>query len=122
MSVITSFEEIESWKTARKLTKEIYMMSQTGTLSKDWGLKDQMRRASVSAMANIAEGFGRRSDKEFMQFLTIARGSTEEVISHLYVAFDCKHIDEKEFLRLKALGIEVRNKIGGFIRYLESQT
>ncbi len=122
MSVITSFEEIESWKTARTLTKEIYMMSQTGTLSKDWGLKDQMRRASVSAMANIAEGFGRRNDKEFMQFLTIASGSTEEVISHLYVAFDCKYIDEKEFLRLRALGIEVRNKIGGFIRYLESQT
>ena len=83
MVKITKFEDIESWKKARRLTKEIYQTTATGGFVRDFGLKDQIRRASVSVLSNIAEGFERGGDKEFLQFLAIAKGSCGEVRAQL---------------------------------------
>ncbi len=82
------FEDIKAWQKARELVKDIYRLSNNKNLSKDFGLKDQLRRASVSIMANIVEGFDSHSDQEFIKFLIYSRRSATEVQSHLYVAYD----------------------------------
>ena len=94
---IERFEEIESWKGARELTAVIYKMTGMDGFVKDFGLKDQIQRACVSIMANIAEGFIRRSDREFVQFLFIAMSSAAEVQSHLYIALDQAYINQDQF-------------------------
>ena len=91
------FEEIEAWKLARELTKEIYQLTRTADFAKDWGLKDQIQRAAVSIGSNIAEGFGRRGNKEFVKFLWIAKGSAAEVQSQLYTAVDLSLIAKEQF-------------------------
>lgn len=90
MSKIEKFEDIEAWKMAREITQIIYQISLSGNFSKDFALVNQIRRASVSILSNIAEGFERNGDKEFIQFLTIAKGSCGEVRAKLYVALDQK--------------------------------
>jgi four helix bundle protein len=85
---IERFTDIEAWKTARILTKLVYAMTRSGDVSRDRALCDQLRRAAISAMSNIAEGFSRRSSADFARFLDIARGSTSELQSLLYVAHD----------------------------------
>ena len=97
MAGITRFEEIEAWKTARQLTTLIYKLSEQGVFVKDFGLKDQIRRASVSIMSNIAEGFESRTDTQFINFLGHAKGSAGEVRSQLYVALDLKYISQEQF-------------------------
>jgi four helix bundle protein len=97
MATFKRFEDILAWQKARQLTKTVYTMSKSIEFSKDFGLKDQIRRSSVSIMANIAEGFARRTDKDFAYFLNISRSSAAEVQSHLYVAFDQGYIDQDEF-------------------------
>jgi four helix bundle protein len=94
------FEEISVWQKAREVTREIYNLTAYADFSRDYGLRDQIRRASVSIMANIAEGFGRHSDKEFANFLNIAHGSVAEVQSHLYVALDLGYLANDEFSRV----------------------
>ncbi len=86
------FEEIEAWKIGRKLVKTIYEVSEMGSFAKDYGLRDQIRRAAVSICSNIAEGFGRRGNREFANFLWIAKGSTAEVQSQIYHAYDLKYV------------------------------
>ena len=115
------FEEIEAWQKARHLTKEIYLLSRGGPFSRDFGLRDQIRRASVSIMANIAEGFERSGTGEFIQFLAIAKGSSGEVRSHLYVAHDQGYVpDQKVFDRVTALTIDTSQLIAGLMGYLRS--
>ena len=97
MPTIKRFEDILAWQKARQATKSVYDITKSGEFAKDFGLKDQIRRASVSIMANIAEGFARRSDKDFAHFLNISRSSTAEVQSHLYVAIDQNYIRQSEF-------------------------
>lgn len=97
MATFRRFEDIQAWKKAREVTGQIYALTQSGEFSKDYGLRDQIRRASVSIMANIAEGFGRNSDKEFANFLNIAIGSALEAQSHLYVALDQHYLEQKTF-------------------------
>ena len=97
MAFIERFEDIKAWQEARILTRQVYQLSNEGDLAKDFGLRDQMRWASVSAMANIAEGFDCQSNKEFARFLEIARRSTVEVQSLLYTALDVGYIDDKIF-------------------------
>ncbi|MFN0110966.1 MAG: four helix bundle protein [Blastocatellia bacterium] len=97
MPTFRRFEDIEAWKKAREVTVQIYTLTKSGDFAKDYGLRDQIRRASVSIMANIAEGFGRNSDKEFANFLNIAIASAIEVQSHLYVALDQQYIEQKAF-------------------------
>src|SRR2546428_2934682 len=93
---IKSFEDLEIWKEARRLTQQIYSLSRAPRFSKDFSLRDQMQRAAVSIMSNIAEGFERGGNQEFIQFLYIAKGSCGEVRSQLYVAFDQGYVAQKE--------------------------
>ena len=97
MAKIDRFEDIEAWQKARVLVKEVYRFSGMGLLSKDYGMKDQIRRAVVSIMSNIAEGFGRRSNTEFANFLNYSHGSIAEVQSLLYVALDQLYISHEQF-------------------------
>ena len=97
MSSFQRFEDIEAWQKARELTKAIYAMSNDGQFARDFGLRDQIRRASVSIMSNIAEGFGRGGNKEFIQFLSTAKGSASEVQAQLYVALDAGYINQDQF-------------------------
>lgn len=94
MALIKRFEDIIAWQEARNLVKMIYKLTSIGDFSKDFGLRDQIRRASVSAMTNIAEGFDCESNVEFARFLVIARRSAVEVQSLLYTALDAGYIDE----------------------------
>ena len=114
---IEKFEDIESWKQARELVREIY--NQFNAV-KDYGFRDQIQRASVSTMSNIAEGFDRGSNKEFTQFLIIARGSVSEVKSLSYAALDLGYINNKSFAGISERCITLINLINGFIRYLRS--
>lgn len=116
-----SFEEIESWKKARVLNKLIYTITQQDVFSRDFGLKDQIRRASVSISSNIAEGFERNTDKEFVYFLYVAKASAGEVRSQLYLANDLDYINEEEFRQLKNQVIEISKLIGGLIKYLNKK-
>ncbi|MGC8781225.1 MAG: four helix bundle protein [Anaerolineae bacterium] len=120
MATIKKFEEIEGWQKARELTGFVYEITRQGRFSRDFGLKDQIRRAAVSAMSNIAEGFERDGRAEFVQFLSIAKASTGEVQSQLYVALDQGYISQAEFERGYTLCQETANLIGGFMNYLRS--
>jgi four helix bundle protein len=97
MATFRKFEDILAWQKARQSTRLIYQETIKGEFSKDFDLRGQIRRASISIMANIAEGFGRHSDKEFANFLNIAHGSAYEVQSHLYVALDLNYIARETF-------------------------
>jgi four helix bundle protein len=119
MMKIKTFEDIESWKKARTLTNEIYKVTGAGTFARDFGLRDQIRRASVSILSNIAEGFERGGDKEFSQFLAIAKGSCGEVRAPLYIALDQKYLPQELFDHLSKGTIEVGQLLSGFMRYLK---
>jgi len=121
MGKFSSFEEILSWQKARNLNTEIYKITNSNTsFNKDFGLKDQIRRASISITSNIAEGFERQTTKEFVRFLFIAKASAGEVRSQLYVAFDVNYITIEEFEELKEKVNEVSKLISGLIKYLQS--
>ena len=97
MAGITRFEEIEAWKTARLLTNKVYALSNQPGFNRDFGLRDQIRRAGASVMSNIAEGFESRTDVQFINFLGMAKASVGEVRAQLYVALDQKYIDNEQF-------------------------
>ena len=118
MATFKKFEEIEAWKKARELTKRIYALSRSGEFSRDFGLRDQIRRASVSIISNIAEGHDRSGTGEFVQFLATAKGSAAEVRSQLYVALDQEYIDERTFTETSDLAAETASMIGGLMSYL----
>lgn len=118
MATIKRFEDIEAWKKARELTREVYRHSKAGLFARDFALRDQMRRASVSVMSNIAEGFERGGTKEFIQFLAMATGSVGEIEAQLYVAFDQAYINEDEFVSLRRLTEPTKRLIGGLMSYL----
>ena len=119
MAQINRFEDIEAWRKARVLVKEVYKATATGRFSKDFSLRDQIRRAAVSVISNIAEGFSRQTDKEFVQFLHIAKGSTSEVQSQLYIAADLGYINQEELTKLYNQADEVARLLTGFIKYLK---
>ncbi len=98
---IECFEELYIWQKAVEYAKEIYLITDRKGLRNDYGLKDQMRRVSVSISTNIAEGFERRSRKEYLNFLNIAKGSSGEMRSLIYVAFEIGYIDEVEHKHLR---------------------
>ncbi len=97
MAAIKRFEDILAWQKARSLTNSIYKETSIGAFAKDYSLRDQIRRASVSVMLNIAEGFGRKTDREFKQFLLQAHGSCAEIQAALYIALDQKYISQQVF-------------------------
>ena len=110
---VQRFEDLIAWQKARQLTSKIYMHTERGNFAKDFGLRDQIRRAGVSVMSNIAEGFDRASQAEFHRFLVIAKGSCAEVRSQLYVAKDVGYLKERDFGQLMALTEEVSKIISG---------
>ena len=118
MAAITRFEDIDAWQEARKLSAEVYALTRKQEFSRDYGLKDQIRRAAVSVLSNIAEGFDRGGNREFIQFLYIAKGSAAEVQAQLYVALDAGYLGEEEFSRIYNQAGVTAKLIGGFIRYL----
>src|SRR4026207_752742 len=118
MATVKRFEEIEAWQTARKLTGAVYACTKKAGFARDYALRDQIRRAAVSVMSNIAEGFERGGNKEFIQFLAVAKGSVGEIESQLYVALDQRYIDESEFVSLKRCAASTKRLIGGLISYL----
>ena len=118
MTTIRRIEDIQAWQKARELVREIYGFCSKGALSKDFALRSQICRAAISSMSNVAEGFARKSDKEFARFLDVAKGSTIEVQSLLYAGLDIGYISPKEFERLHGVAEETAALIGGFTSYL----
>lgn len=120
MPTITRFEEIEAWQTARELTKMLYSITDEGRIARDFGLKDQLRRASVSVMSNIAEGFESKTQALFIRYLGIAKASAGEVRSQLYVARDVGYLTEQQFSTLFQMAEKASRQLSRFISYLES--
>lgn len=118
MATIKTFEDLEVWQKARVLANEIWNRTLNNSFSKDFSLRDQINRSSGSIMDNIAEGFERGGNKEFIQFLSYSKGSCGEVRSQLYRAKDRNHINEAEFNTLVVQATEVGKQIGGFMNYL----
>ncbi|CAN5443688.1 four helix bundle protein [soil metagenome] len=120
MATIKRFYDLEGWKKARTLNLEIYKMTRTENFKKDFILVDQVRRASVSIMANLAEGFGRKGNKEFLQFISIAEGSLCELQSHLFISLDVEYVSESVFQKLFEMTEETQRIIFGFAEYLRN--
>lgn len=112
-SAVKRFEDLIAWQKARELTRVIYQMTEDGKFSRDFGLRDQIRRASVSIMSNIAEGFERFGKAEFHQFLVVAKASCAEVRSQLYIAHDIGYITQEQFAEVHGLADEVARIVGG---------
>ncbi|MEQ1839432.1 MAG: four helix bundle protein [Verrucomicrobiales bacterium] len=118
MATIRQFEDILSWQKARDLTREIYTATRKDEFSKDFALKDQIRRAAISITSNIAEGFERDGSREFVQFLSHAKGSCGEVRSQLYLALDAGYLKEDEWKTLHQSCLEISRLIDSFSNYL----
>ena len=118
---IERFEDLIAWQKARELTKQIYLLTRKEPFSRDFGLRDQIQRASVSIMSNLAEGFERGSRSEFHQFIVIAKGSCAEVRSQLYAALDVGYINEVQFDQAYNLATEVSRIIVGLRVSIEKQ-
>lgn len=119
---IQNFEDLKVWKHSRELVRFIYFITLKSAFKKDFGLKDQIQRASVSIMTNIAEGFERKGNKEFVRFLIYSKGSAGEVRSLLYVAKDLSYVSEQEFQKGYNLSIDIIKQIANFIKYLNNNT
>jgi len=120
MSKVTCFEDLITWQKACDLKGVIYHLSKSEDFSKDFTLKDQICRAVIPVPANIAEGFERDGNKEFLKFLSIAKGSAGEVRSLLYLAVDLEYISPDQMAKALALSLETAKLIGGLMRYLQS--
>ncbi len=120
MSTIKRFEDLKCWKTSRELCKLIYQFTRKEKFSKDFSLVNQIRNSSGSGMDNMAEGFERGGNKEFIQFLSISRGSIAEVKSQLYRALDQNYIDENEFQQAYNLSTQIGKETTNLIIYLKN--
>ncbi|MUU79834.1 four helix bundle protein [Winogradskyella endarachnes] len=121
MAKISSFEDINAWQKARELNTEIYnLTNKNNSFSKDFGLRDQIRRCSISISSNIAEGFERETNKEFRRFLYIAKASAGEFRSQLYLASDLDYISTEEFNKLNLKVNDISKMKGGLIKYLNT--
>ncbi len=120
MSKINSFEDLKVWQLARELSRDVYVITQKASFSKDYSLKDQINKSAGSVMDNIAEGFERGGNKEFCQFLYISKGSCGEVRSQLFRALDRQYIDSNEFTSMSNKAIEVSKQLSGFVSYLRN--
>ena len=122
MATVEHFEELEVWQLARRLVGNIYRVARQGEFAKDFGFRNQICRAAVSIVSNIAEGFERRSGNQFQQFLDIANGSTGEVRAQLYIALDLGYINQKQFQDLLGDAISIGKMLTSLIRYLRTQS
>ncbi len=121
MAGVKSFEDLEVWKASRKLCKEIYIITNHDKFSKDYSLKDQIRRSAISVLSNISEGFERKANKQFAYFLTIAKGSAGELRCQLYVASDLTYITNEEFKILYELVSSISKMIFGLMNYINER-
>jgi four helix bundle protein len=119
VSTISRFEEIEAWQTARKLTKQVYELSSEGSFATDFGLRDQMRRASVSIMSNVAEGFESRTSGLFLEFLGRAKGSAGELRAQFYVAGDAGYLTEDQMRKLQDQCEKCSSQLSRLMEYLK---
>ncbi|MBK7227794.1 MAG: four helix bundle protein [Ignavibacteriales bacterium] len=119
---VNSFEDLKVWKDSRILVKSIYQLTSDGKFSKDFGLREQIQRASVSIMNNIAEGFERNNNKEYVKFLGYSKGSAGEVRSMLYVAIDLGYISQDSFSVHYQMAINIITQISNFIKYLKKSS
>ena len=115
---IKRFEDLDCWKKSRELSSTVYQVTGAGDFARDFALKDQIRRASISMLSNIAEGFERGGDKEFLHFLAMAKGSCGEVRAQLYVALDQKYLSQQVFDFLLKSVEEIGRMISGLMKYL----
>jgi four helix bundle protein len=122
MGKFSSFEEINSWQKSRIFNKRIYQITENQNFKKDFDFVRQIRRASISISSNIAEGFERNTDKEFIYFLYVAKASAGEVRSQIYLAFDLQYITKLEFEELLESVTEISRLVSGFIKYLSPKT
>ena len=120
MTTIIRFEDIQAWQTARELTHLVYGLSEQGAFAKDYSLRDQIRRAAISVMSNIAEGFESQSQAQFIRYLGLAKGSAGEVRSQAYVALDLQYVSSEEFKGLFDLADKSVRQLARFISYLET--
>jgi four helix bundle protein len=120
--MIKRFEDLEVWQLSRVLVKEIYQITLKAEFQKDFGLKDQVRRCAVSIMANISEGFEQKTQKEFINFLFIAKGSCGELRSHFYIALDLGYINQETFENFQNQAITISKSLSGFIKYLSNSS
>ena len=115
------FEDLEIWKESIVLAKEIYEVTKRGEFAKDFGLRDQLRRAAVSISSNIAEGYERNNNNVLIHYVRIAKGSAGEVRSQLFIAFELNYISKQEFNSLNVSLVELSSHLGGFIKYLNNK-
>ena len=121
MATITKFEDLEIWQEARKLAKEVFILSKETDLKTDFRFKEQIKASSGSVMDNIAEGFERDGNLEFRQFLSLSKGSAGETRSQIYRLYDCEYISEEQFKDLKNKYENLSGKIKNFITYLNKK-
>ena len=121
MAKIEKFEDLKCWQAARELVKMVYVGCEEGKFVKDFDTKSQMRRAALSTMNNIAEGFGRASDKEFIRFLEIAQSSAMEVKSITYVLIDLNYLSEDKIMEISKKAEETKSITLALIRYLRNK-
>lgn len=121
MTTAKRFEDLEVWQRAKDLTNLVYKHSADGAFLRDLGLRDQMRRASVSVMSNIAEGFESLTQAMFIRYLGIAKGSAGELRAQLYIAKDQGYVSDENFLEMFSLAEVCSKQLARFIQYLESQ-
>ena len=117
MGHIERFEDIEAWQKARQRGKDLYRATSVGKFARDFALRDQTGRAVVSLISNIAEGFERGGDKEFLQFLSLSKGSCGELRAQLYIALDQGYVTQEQFHLLSAQAVEISRLIAGLMRY-----
>lgn len=120
MAKVEKFEDLKCWKESRVLAKMIFKITESGRLAKNFGLKDQIQRAGVSVMNNIAEGFTRHNNKEFRRYLTIAQSSNAEVLSMLYLFEDIGFARKEDIEILRTQANKTRHMILAMIKYLNS--
>lgn len=123
MGKVQRFEDLEVWKRARVLTNKVYDATNAGAFARDFALRDQMRKAAISVMSCISEGFERESgDKDFRHYLSMSKGSAAEVRSQLYAALDAKYLTDSQFAEVYALAEEVSRMLSRFISYLDGRS
>lgn len=122
MATVENFEDLEVWQLARKLVVKIYELARKDEFAKDHGFRNQICRASVSIVSNIAEGFERRSGNQFQQFLDIANGSAGEVRAQLYIALDLGYLTQEQFKDLLEDSVTIGKMLTSLTRYLKTQS
>ena len=121
MATVQRFEDLTVWLEAKSLVKAIYLLTGKGAAGRDFGFRDQLRRAAVSVMSNIAEGFERGTNKEFVQYLFIAKGSAGEVRSLLWVALEVGYLPASDFKILSESSLSLSRRLSSFIKYLQGR-